>query len=122
MAAPETTTKKKRTELVMVEQGHIDWILTKREVLPCQPFPSLSDEFIEGVFIDEPELRERLRRDVAEMAALAKKIQDEDDDILEQYHAKGYAMQEIEVEDDEGEEEDGSAEEAAGRHAYRSPL
>ncbi|CAL5091019.1 unnamed protein product [Urochloa decumbens] len=100
--AAAVTTKKKRTELVMVHQGYIDWILTKREVLACQPIPSLSDEFIAGVFRDKPELRERLRRDVAEMAALLKKLQDEDDDILEQYHAKGYAMQEIEI----GEEEE----------------
>ncbi|CAN6197092.1 unnamed protein product [Urochloa humidicola] len=102
MAAPETT-----TTLVRVEQEYIDWILAKSKVLPRFPLPSVRDEVIDGMFTDKPELRERLRHDAAEFAALMKKLQDQDDDILEQYHAKGYAMQEIETGDDDGEE-DGS--------------
>ncbi|RCV09812.1 hypothetical protein SETIT_2G059500v2 [Setaria italica] len=103
MSAPETGEGKKRTKLVRVKQEYIDWILVKRKVLPRRPFPSLSDEVLDGVFRAKPELRERLRRDFAECAALMKKIHDDEDDILEQYHAKGYAMQEIEIRDDEGE-------------------
>lgn len=63
------------------------------------PFPILSDKLIAAIH-DTPEKWERCRELQAKAAALVKKEKDEADDILEQYRAYGFAVQEVEDDKD----------------------
>ncbi|KAL6907889.1 hypothetical protein ACP4OV_002059 [Aristida adscensionis] len=85
--------KKKRTKLVRVKPWYMESILTAPRVRFLDP--SIAD------CITDPELRETHRRTQAEIVALYTKIYAEEDDIIEQYLTKGYAYQEIELDDDD---------------------
>ncbi|KAL6637942.1 hypothetical protein ACP70R_025514 [Stipagrostis hirtigluma subsp. patula] len=86
----------KKTKLVRVKQGFIDSLLAR----PRKPFvlpPEPSNKI-------RPDMRERIKAAMATTAALMKKIRDEEEDILEQYRTKGFAMAEVEISTDEDTE------------------
>ncbi|KAL6637944.1 hypothetical protein ACP70R_025516 [Stipagrostis hirtigluma subsp. patula] len=85
----------KKTKLVRVKQEFIDGLLAR----PRKPFKGISAEFMDK--IPDPKLRKSLQASMARTAALMKKLRDEEEDILEQYRTKGFAMEEIEIEGDE---------------------
>ncbi|CAO2149902.1 unnamed protein product [Urochloa humidicola] len=89
-AAPEGE-KKMRTKLVRVKQGYIDCLLR-------EPTPKVPEEVIDNMSGD---LREQLRTAQDEARAYMQRLVDKDLDVLEQYRTKGYAMEEVEVYDDE---------------------
>ncbi|KAL6637943.1 hypothetical protein ACP70R_025515 [Stipagrostis hirtigluma subsp. patula] len=84
----------KKTKLVRVKQGFIDSLLA----WPRKPFIGVPAESIDTL---PPKLRESFHATMATTVALMKKIRDEEEDILEQYRTKGFAMQEVEISDDE---------------------
>ncbi|KAL6907888.1 hypothetical protein ACP4OV_002058 [Aristida adscensionis] len=87
----------RRTKLVPVKQEYIDSLL-KRATLNRTITP-MSEDFLLQVFPDDPARRERIRRRQADTLALLERFNAEDQDIVHQYHTKGFAMQEVEVRD-----------------------
>ncbi|KAL6653791.1 hypothetical protein ACP70R_008715 [Stipagrostis hirtigluma subsp. patula] len=104
-AAPEGE-KKRRTKLVRVKEGYIQSIL---EQIPTpRPYPVMSDEALQAFdkLWSDPKDREEFRALQAKVAALSKKMRDEDADVLHQYRTKGYAVQEVEIGDDDDDDDD----------------
>ncbi|CAN6243547.1 unnamed protein product [Urochloa humidicola] len=93
---------KQKTKMVRVKQEYIDLLISLRPLKP--PFPFFTEEQI--LLLDPKEQVER-RALEAGIAARMKVALDEEEDILAQYHAKGYA--EVEAEDEDVDEEGGKA-------------
>ncbi|CAO2038075.1 unnamed protein product [Urochloa humidicola] len=90
----------KKTKIVRVKQEYIDLLISRCPLKP--PFPFIPEE---GILLLDPKEQEKTRDLQARIAALNKEALDEEEDILEQYHLKGYAEREVEVKDlDEDEE------------------
>ncbi|CAL4970668.1 unnamed protein product [Urochloa decumbens] len=86
----------KKTKMVRVKQEYIDRLISSRPLK--RPFPFLTEE---RILLLDPKEQEETRAIQARIAASIKVALDEEEDILEQYHAKGYAEVEAEDEDDE---------------------
>lgn len=99
----EAKKKKKKMKMVRLSQAYIDAIL---EVYPFKPFPCDPEELEKT--IEDPQKRELLRSMTASVAATVKACRAQEEAIVQQYYAKGYAEEEIEVSDDDGDVEDGS--------------
>ncbi|TVU24097.1 hypothetical protein EJB05_26493 [Eragrostis curvula] len=98
-AAPENN----RTKMVRVKQEAIDSLLEQH---PVEPYLAVvPEELLQGV---NPELQERIRNVRAEAATIMKACCDEDEDILKQYHTKGYAELEVQASDDDEVEKEAS--------------
>ncbi|CAN6243548.1 unnamed protein product [Urochloa humidicola] len=82
----------KKTKMVRVKEEYINLLISHRPLK--HPFPFLSEECI---LLLDPKEQEKMRVLQATIAALNKEALDEEEDILEQYHAKGYAEREVEV-------------------------
>ena len=91
--------KKKKKMMVRVSQVYIDGIL---EVYPFKPFLCDPEELDKT--IEDPKKRELLRSMTASVAATVKACRAKDEAIIQQYYAKGYAEEEVEVSDDDVEE------------------
>ncbi|CAN6271914.1 unnamed protein product [Urochloa humidicola] len=72
----------KKTNMVRVKQEYIDVLISHRPLK--RPFPFLSKECI---LLLDPKEQEKTRVLQATIAALNKEALDEEEDILEQYHA-----------------------------------
>ncbi|KAL6637945.1 hypothetical protein ACP70R_025517 [Stipagrostis hirtigluma subsp. patula] len=85
----------KKTKLVMVQQGYIDALLAR----PRKPFTGMPAEAMDRY--PNPKLRKMLHATMASTVELMKKIRDKEEDILEQYRTKGFAMEEVVIRGDE---------------------
>jgi hypothetical protein len=82
---------------VQVDQEIIDLMLMQGPA-SRRPMPVLSDE------VPDRPGKPGFRAILASAAAIVKGLIDRDEDILHQYHTKGYAEVEEEVSDDDGKE------------------
>ncbi|CAO2038076.1 unnamed protein product [Urochloa humidicola] len=87
-------------KMVRVKQEYIDLLISRRPLR--RPFPFLTEE---RILLLDPKEQEERRALQAGIAARMKVALDEEEDILAQYHAKGYA--EVEAEDKDVDEEGG---------------
>lgn len=91
----------RKTKLVRVKQGYIDWIIKQRAERPHPStlFPAVSNEAIREMFKDDPTELELALGNWSEAAANMKSVKDKEDEILRQYYVDGYAMEEIKIGD-----------------------
>ncbi|CAN6242702.1 unnamed protein product [Urochloa humidicola] len=93
-------------ELVRVDRDIIDELLARPKGEACGCYACLRGDaafFAPLAEILEPEEVEAWRADYAAAAATFQKIHDQEDDILKQFLDKGYAVVEVDEEDeDEG--------------------